>query len=199
MARDLAGPMASAVASNAVAPLLFVELDFATAGYVRAWNGVGPVLWDSKTWLGTGELMSISEITETRAIERTTVSLSLSGVDSALVAVAYGDFSQGRPARVWLGAMDTQTGHIVADPYQIFAGRMDTINDADDGNTATITITAESSLADLKRIRARYMTNMDQQRIFPGDESFRFMPSLQEVPIFWGSRTGTPQVPQSSI
>lgn len=180
--------MATEIAKRSIAPVIFVEMDFAS-GFVRAWNGIGPIVWNSQTWTGGGELMALSNIEETKSIEATSLSLTLSGVPSALVAVAYGDFSQGRPVRVWIGMMDINAGTIIADPVQIFAGRMDTIADQDDGDNATISVSAESNLADLDRLRVRYFTDQDQQRLFEGDRSLRYMSSIQDRPVYWGTKT----------
>lgn len=191
MSRTLPGALSTAVAQTALAPVILAELDF-SSGFVRVWNGVGTMVWNGKDWLGTGALMRLSPIEETREIEAVGLSLALSGVPSAMVAVAYGDFSQGRPAKVWLGALDIASGAMVSDPVAIFQGRMDTISDSDDGAEAVITVTAESNLADLKRLRARFLTDQDQQRIFPGDRSLRYLSSLQERPVYWGARQSSP-------
>ena len=192
MSRTLSGGMSSGLAEKQIAPVLFVEMDF-SSGFLRCWNGLGIITWDGRTWTGAGQFMAIGQIEETRAIEATSLSLSLSGVPSALVAVAYEDFSQGRPVTVWLGLMDVTAGTIISSPVQIFAGRMDTISDQDDGQTAMISVSAESNLADLDRLRVRYLTDQDQQRLFEGDRSLRYVPAIQDKPIYWGTRSETSQ------
>jgi hypothetical protein len=198
MSRDLSGAMAAEVAKPALAPIWFFEADF-SGGYVRAWTGVGSIVWDTKTWLGTGALLTLAPVEETRELEETQCAVSLSGVDPTMVSVAYGDFSQGRPLTIWLGSMDVATGLVIDDPVRVFRGRMDSISDTDDGEAAVITVTASSSISDPKRIRARYYTDQDQQRLFPGDRSFRFIPSLQDRNIYWGVREGSPQIPSVSV
>ena len=90
--------------------------------------------------------------------------------------------------------MNVQAGTIVTDPTQIFGGRLDTISDQDDGQTATLSVTAESNLADQDRLRVRFFTDQDQQRLFESDRSLRFMSSVQDRPIYWATadRVGTP-------
>lgn len=197
MSRDLTGAVQAELASAQLAPAFFFEADF-SGGYARAWSGVGTINWDGKLWLGNGNLIAMGQVDETRTLEATTLAVSLSGVNSALVATAYGEFSQGRPLTVWLGFINQVNGAVIPDPHQIFQGRMDTISDDDDGETATIVVSAESNLTDLKRLRARYHTDQDQQRLFPGDRSLRYMPSLQDKPIYWGAREGAPGLPQIS-
>lgn len=194
MSRSLTGSMAAQIAAKQLAPIFFVELDF-LGGFVRMWNGIGTLSWNTYDWLGGGNLMAISQVEETRAVESTSLSLSLSGVDPALVSLAYGDFSQGRAAKIWLGVLDVPSAQIVADPIAIFQGRMDMIGDTDDGEAAVITVSAESNLADLKRVRARYLTDQDQQRLFAADRSLRYLPNLQDRPVYWGVREGSPQLP----
>jgi hypothetical protein len=186
MSRTIAPATQAELAQSQLAPVLFVELDFAS-GFIRLWSGVGPITWNGQTWTGGGQLLEVSSIEETKAVEATAASITLSGVPSELVAVAYGDFSQGRPVRIWLGLMNMNNGTILENPVQIFAGRMDTIGDADSGETATIAVSAESNLADLDRLRVRYYTDQDQQRIFEGDRSLRYIPSMQDRPVTWGS------------
>jgi hypothetical protein len=198
MSRDLTGAMEIAVAAPQLAPVWFFEADF-SGGYARAWNGVGTIVWDGKLWLGTGTLLALGPVEETRELEETQCAVSLSGVDPTMVSIAYGDFSQGRALTIWLGNMDVASGLITDDPARVFRGRMDSISDTDDGDTAVITVTASSSISDPKRIRARYYTDQDQQRLFPGDRSFRFIPSLQDRNIYWGVREGSPQIPSVTL
>lgn len=197
MSRTITGAMAAQLALKQIAPVFFVEMDF-LSGFVRMWNGLGTLSWNGQSWLGGGQLMSLSQVEETREIEATTLSMSLSAVDPVMVSVAYGDFSQGRPAKIWLGLIDVASGQVVSDPVAIFQGRMDTISDEDSGESATITVSAESNLADLRRLRARFFTDQDQQRLFSNDRSFRFIPSIQDRNIFWGAREGSPQIAQNT-
>ena len=194
MSRAFTSAMQTALASGAIAPVIFVSMDF-ESGFVRVWSGYGTITWGGYTWVGGGQLMALGQVEETKALEAMSLTLSLSGVPSSIVSVAYSDFSQGRPVIVWLGLMTIETGAIIADPAQIFAGRMDTISDQDEGQTATISVTAESNLADLDRLRVRYFTDQDQKRLFPSDASLRFVPAIQDTPIFWGTagQSGQPR------
>lgn len=198
MSRTLDTAMTAEVAKKQLAPIFFIEGDF-SGGFVRMWNGTGVMVWDSKLWTGGGHLLAMSPVEETRDVQATSLSVSLSGVDPTLVSVAYGEFSQGRLLKVWLGMIDVPTMQVVTDPVAIFQGRMDTISDQDSGEDAVITVTAESSLADLKRIRTRFFTDQDQQRLFSGDRSLRFVPSLQDRNIYWGVRENSPQLPTTSL
>lgn len=185
MSRSMTTALRDGLQEKAIAPVIFCELEF-SGGIIRLWSGVGTITWNGNSWVGGGRLIAIGDIAETKRLEANPFNLSLSGVPSELVAVAYGDFSQGRPIRVYLGLLNVSAGIIIADPVQIFAGRMDTIGDDDDGSTSRITVSAESNLADLNRIRARYFTHQDQLRLL-GNRSLRYVASLQDRPIYWGT------------
>lgn len=89
-------------------------------------------------------------------------------------------------ARMYLGFINEDFTTLIADPFLIFDGRMDTAEIADGGDTATITLTAESRLRDLERVRTRRYTDADQQSRFPGDKGLEYVPSLQDKQIVWG-------------
>lgn len=189
MSRPLTPEMLAQVSAASLAPLLFLELDF-SGGFLRLFSGVGTIQWNGLSWVGAGNLLAISQAEDATTLVATSMSFMLSGIPSALLATIYGDQSQGRAARLWLACQDLASGQIIADPVLIFAGRMDTIGDDDDGATAQITLTAESNLADLGRPRTRNYTNQDQLRLFPGDKSLRWVTNLQERPVYWGTNVG---------
>ena len=64
---------------------------------------------------------------------------------------------------------------------------MDRMIISDDGENATIKVSCESRLIDLNRNRVRRYTDVDQQSEVSGDLGFKFVESLQEKSIDWGS------------
>lgn len=168
-------------------PFILAEMKF-ISGVSNVWTGYGTLSWDSKSWLGLGTLGAVSTITETTAVQANGIKLSLSGIPSDLIGKALGECLQGYPVKLWHGFL-TESGSIVADPAQSFSGRMDTVLIDEDAETSTISITAESRLIDLKRPRTRRYTDDDQQRTFPGDKGFEFVPLVQEWNGAWGHHT----------
>ena len=130
-------------------------------------------------------MLSISPIEETVEIAARGVNLALNGINSSLVSVALTESYQGRSAKVYLGVISS--GAVVSDPYLVFDGRMDVMTIEDAGDTANISLSAESRLIDLERARVRRYTNNDQQNQFAGDTSLRFVADLQDKEIAWGS------------
>jgi len=85
---------------------------------------LGDLTWSGDTYLGAGELGSISEVKETLELEATGLKFSISGVPSAHISTALSEDYQNRFAKLWLGFFNS-SGVIIANPFQIFKGRMD--------------------------------------------------------------------------
>jgi len=167
---------------------LLVALDF-ESGFVRVWSGIGTLSFESQTFNGVGHLGSIAPIQESgAAVRANAITLQLSGIPSSLLSVALGSHYQGRNAKIWLGFFTT--AWVLLDCAILFAGRMDTMQIDEGPETSTITLTAESHLADLKRPRVRRYTNEDQQQLYPGDLGFQYVESLQNAEIAWGRGSG---------
>ncbi len=187
MTRALTSAMGTAIAADKVYPVVFVEISFAS-GIVRFWSGLGPITWNGLTWYGTGALGSMSQLPETSDLQAQGVSLSLSGIPSDILADCLGEVRQGKPARIWFGAMDA-SGGLIADPYQAMAGRVDAVKLSEGGDTSTITVNVETQLVDMQRARDRRYTDKDQQFYFPGDLGFQYVPAMQTWTGVWGRKT----------
>lgn len=184
MSRDLTTAVENIVDSAEVQPFLLFEGEFAS-GYVRAWSGYGDLSWDSKTWTGTGTLLSISNVQETSDGSAQGVTATLSGVPSSLISLALADVRQGRSGKVWMGFLDNG---VVADPILLFEGRLDIPAIQEEGETSSISISYESRLIDLERPRETRYTNEEQQGLYAGDLGCEFVPSLQDINLVWGRK-----------
>jgi hypothetical protein len=184
MSRNLTTAVQNELAASELQPFFAIKLAF-DSGDVKLWTGYGDITVASETYTGGGQLLSISPIEETVEIAARGVNLALNGINSSLVSVALTESYQGRSAKVYLGVISS--GAVVSDPYLVFDGRMDVMTIEDSGDTANISLSAESRLIDLERARVRRYTNNDQQNQFSGDTSLRFVADLQDKEIAWGS------------
>lgn len=186
MSRGLAAPALAAVQGEIVSRTMAAELDF-PAGMVRYSGAPVDLVIGGSTFFGVGMLGGISVVEEAAELRSYGVTLSLSGIPRDLVAVALTQAYQGRRANVWevpLGAENLP----IADPILIFRGRMDQMEIAL-GEEGTVRVRLENRLADWERPRVRRYTAEDQEREFPGDLAFRFLPATTEKEIVWPNRT----------
>lgn len=169
--------------SNAeLSPIMAVEINLDSAN-LRFWSGLGTVTIDGKTFDGAGDVIGVSAIEETNEIAAKGVSVTATGLDSTIIAVALTENYQNRPLTIYVGTIDES---MVTDTYVLFRGRLDTMNIEENGDSANVTITAENRLIDLERPRNRRYTNEDQKSLYPGDISLEFVDSLQDKTIDWG-------------
>ena len=184
MSRQLSTAFNAALADPNVSPILFFEGEFAS-GFVRFWTGIGSVTWAGQEWTGGGNLLSVTPMEEVSGVVAAGATISLSGVPVGLVQIAIDEARQGMPGRAWFGLL-TPEGAIIADPAQMFAGRLDVPSIAADGQTVTITVSYENRLIDMDRPREFRYTDQSQRTMHPADAGFSFVTSLQEAEIVWG-------------
>jgi hypothetical protein len=181
MARDLEAAVITELDAATLRPVIFYEGVF-TGGTLRLWSGVGSIDWNSLTWVGAGNLLGISDISETADLRANGITLSLSGLPSATIAIALAQAQMGLAGSVWLGMMSA-AGVVIADPYMAFKGKLDVPSIEDNGDTCVVSVSYEHQLIDLERPRIRRWTHDDAQIDYAGELGFQFMTQLQNQSI----------------
>ena len=184
MSRGLTAAVETALGQDNIRwALLFVaEFD---SGTVRMWSGIGSITWDGNEYIGGGDLLSWSGITETMGLDANGTSVILSGIPSDLLSVALQEDYQGRNGQIYLAILDDQ-GEIVADPITCFDGQLDIMQGEEEGETATIEVKLESALALFSTSNPRWLSNTSQQALYPGDRGLQFIAALETLEIRWG-------------
>jgi hypothetical protein len=189
VARNLTAAQIAEITAQNMRPVMFVQALF-TSGYIYVWSGIGPISWNGQTWSGIGSLGSVSAIPETADVAAVGIKMMLSGIPASLITSALAEVRQGSPVLIYQGFL-TPAGGVVSNPNNAWQGRMDICEIAEDGATATISITAESRMLDLNRSRVKLYEKQDQAVDFPADLGFDYVPGLQELSIVWGAATPT--------
>lgn len=184
MSRGLTSGMVTEVTATALRPIFLFKAEF-DSGDLLLWTGVGPLTYNSETYVGGGNLIGVSEMKEVSVIEAQGASFQLSGIPSALLSLALSEPYQGRPITCFFGSIDS-SGALVANPFTLFKGKMDVMKIDDSAETVTITVSAENRLIDLQRIRVRRYTPEDQKQKYAGDLGLDFVAALQEKEVVWG-------------
>lgn len=183
MARTLTPTVEAALEAGHVPLIVLVEMDF-PSGFLRVNNSPVSFTWNSVDWLGVGRLGRIDAVSEGADLQARGLSFAISGIPAAHLAVALGQQYQGRSCKVWLAPLSASHA-VLADPVLVFHGRLDTM-DVELGDTATITVSAESRLADWDRPRVRRYNHEDQGIDYPADKGFEFVPQMAEKELRWG-------------
>lgn len=183
MTRNL-GLLEAETLAGSLRPFLAVKFEF-ESGDLNLWGGIGDITLFGETYIGTGDLLRLEPAGETDDLRAEGSTFTLSGVNSAIVSIALQEGYQGRPATLFIGALNAD-GTKVADPRPINKGRMDVMQITDQGETATVSLTVESELRAFERATSRRYTPEDQKIDFPNDLGLDFIPSLQDVDLVWG-------------
>lgn len=187
MSRDLTASVESALVAGVVRPAYLVEIE-TVSGVNRFWTGNYTLTWDSKTWVGTGELGQLQIGAETVDLAAQSTVLTLSGVPSSLVSDVLGEFRQDQPVTIYLAFLDASEA-IIADPFIAYQGFTDLASLTDGGSEATIQVTVDSRLRVLQRACTRRYTDMDQQSEYPGDLGFEHTTKVETETASSGGAT----------
>jgi hypothetical protein len=194
MSRGLTTGFLNAADAGTVYPALLTSFDFSGA-QINLWTGFGSLSYGSLTYAGIGDLGGISAIEESQETQANGLSFNLNGIPSAMVSSILSENYRNRVCTVSLAlfASLTATSPITA-PATMFVGRMDQAIMNDDGETATINLTAESRLIDLQRPRARRYTDEDQRgnASYTADLGLQYIAGLQDKELMWGAHNSAP-------
>lgn len=204
MSRELAPLVKEELSSPILEPFFTVELDF-DAGPLYMWTGYGNLTIGDKTYLGAGQVLNISSVSETTEMEAKGATITVSGIPSSFLSLALQEPYQGRECRIFFaivvnekllqengGLMLTEAGDIIITEAsgikltEIFSGELDQMNIEENADTSVISVTAENVLIKLDRPVVRRFTNEDQKSRFPDDKGLEYVAGLQDKDILWG-------------
>lgn len=184
MPRNIDSTLLAALSDNLIFPALFVTLTFASSTK-WVWTGVGPFIWGGNTYIGVGSLGSIGVIAENDELSAAGTTITLSGIDTALLQDCIGDIQLGAPASIALGLLTSQ-GQLIGTPYTIFAGQVDAPSITVGGSTLSITLALENKLVNLSRPTLDRYTSASQRILHPTDIGFSWVEQLLDISLVWG-------------
>lgn len=204
--RNLSPELASELVQPVMQPVFLAELEF-DSQTVRLWTGYGNLLWKGEIYTGLGNMIGISEVSETQDIEAKGIVAYLTGIPSTNVALALLENCRGRPFRLYLGMFGDQgsilteddpgyvlneTGgkiflenNFIVPPYRWFSGLMDFMEISMTGETHTISLSVENALIIARRSKVARYTDEDQRRRFTGDLGLQYINVLQDKEVVW--------------
>lgn len=188
MSRNLTAGWIAEASSPLCRPRFFFQGTFASST-IYYWTGAADVSWNGHTWISNGYLDIIGDHDETSEIRATGLTIQLSGVPTAQIAFALEETFINQDGRIYLGFVDaTETG-IIADPYLLFQGRLDSCQYVRGPDTAMVQLVYESRFIDLNRSPACRYTDANQKSFYPSDRGFEFVAKLANYASYWGATT----------
>jgi hypothetical protein len=184
MSRNLDSFLAAALPDSLIWPCFLVQLTFRSET-VNAWTGIGTLVADGISYLGTGSLGTISAISEASDVKADGLTLTLSGIDPALLADSLTDIQIGASAKVYFGLMASASTLIGS--YLVFSGTIDKPQIRTSVESLTISLALENRLVNLSRANQRRYTSADQRIYFPTDMAFNWVEILNDIALLWGS------------
>ena len=179
MSRTVPAAILSALQGDSVEPFYAVEAQF-TGGTVRLWTGYGDRTIEGNTYTGAGNLLGISGLDEVADLSAKSITVTLSGVDPTVLALALAEPYQRRKLRVLFGVVGSTTS------VELFAGQMNTMTIDDSGDSSVISILVDSKLVELERASNRRYTSESQKSRHSGDTFFDYVTKLQDRQLVWG-------------
>jgi len=190
MSRDIGSDLVTESTSELFIFVMMVKLEF-DAGNITLHNGLGNITYDGDTYLGVGDFGTISNIKETGDFSDDSVTLQLSGVDTALQNNALNADYYLRPVTVFIAPVSKTTGAMLGTPYQFSKGEMSSIGVAL-GSSDIIELVYETESAKFQEANDRRNSNADQQNEHSGDVFYEFTERVNNARIRWGSRVIVP-------
>lgn len=200
MSRDLPPVLENAIERDVVRP--FMALHIATPDPVYIWTGQGTIIFedadgDPQEWIGAGGIGTIDEVGEGTDGSATGVRATLLQVPSEFREDIAAQAVRGVAFDVYVGALN-ETMQQVEASHLIWKGRLDEYRIIDAGETISVQVTGESRAIDQKRPAIKRFTDEYQQRAYPGDKFFEYVPQMSEVPILWAKAEPKTSMPGSA-
>ena len=182
MSRNLSAPMIQGITATNVSLCFLVDLTL-TTGVTHIWSGVGTVTFNGNTYAGVGSLGSIGDIAEGTDVKAQGTSITLSGIDPALMADSLNDIQLGAPCTIW---MATFSGGAITAAYQLYVGTVDRPVMPIGPTSMQITLALENKLLNLQRPNMRRYTSADQRIYYTDDIGFHWVEPLSDMALRWG-------------
>ncbi len=181
MTRNISQEASDHIEAETIPFAVLLELEF-DSGPVNLWWGIGDIVWDGKTWIGTGEIGSLSGVTEATDLSDTVIRATLSHLDNSLMPDFVDELTNqnpvGRGFSTYLAFFNPDNS--IKDTVLLSAGLIDAVH-LTNGETGAISLDLVSEAGQMARVRFFRMDDQHQQKIFPGDKGFQFVTGLDPV------------------
>ena len=181
MSRTVPAAILTALGQKQVEPFYAIEIDL-DSGPLRLWTGRGERTIESNVYTGGGAFIGIEGLEEVADLSAKNITLTLTGIDSSVVAKALTEPYQRRQVRVLWGVRN------ISDVVEVFAGSLNTMPIEDGPETSTIAVTVDSKLVELEKASNRRYTSESHKSRNPGDTFFDFVTKIQDKQVVFENK-----------
>jgi len=185
MSRTVPAAFLTALGQGTIEPFYAVDFLFDSPNQLYLWTGLGDKVIGSNTYAGVGELLTISETSESNDLTVSGLTISLSGAKASLVSLALQEPYQNRKCRLLFG-LNGQS-----DVIELFSGRMDKMAIEDGPDSSVITLAVEHKLVALERPVVQRYTDESHKAISSDNSSdtfYSFLADIQDKPVTFGRK-----------
>ena len=193
MSRSIGSTFGTQLTSGSLIPFYAIKMNF-TSGTLLLATTYADLIIGGNTYLGTGNIIGVSPITETSDTRASGLEIVLNGLDTSILSAGLTEDTQGMVVEVYFGVLTTTNNAdaVVDTPYQIFSGFIDSMVLEENGEESSLKFTVENKLITLEIPTDRRYTDQDQQNFFSGDKGCNFVTSLQDKSVAWGAGVEIP-------
>lgn len=184
--RSITSALRAALTAGECWPRFFVEAEI-DGSTLRYWTGHHDISWDGHTWLGSGLLKHIGNVSESGGAEANGWTVGLAGEPSAIVSISLQSLFTNYVGKLWLGLVDSSNA-VISDPFLLFEGLLDSAELNDNLEEASLVLSYESKLIAMNKVNEFRYNAETQKTFYPADTGFRYMEALEDWIGYWGRR-----------
>ena len=212
MSRNIPTQLLPLLEEDVVFPFFTVSLGFKSET-INFWTGYGQLNYQGTLYIGSADILTISDIEETTELAVRGATLSLAGLDSSLISLALQEPYQGRPCSINFGCYTSlnESGQLLKEQTgsaagyieleqggridlegdiavtNLFSGYMDTMDVTEGVDSSTIALSVVNKLVDLERPKVFSYNQATQVDIDGTDRGFSFVEDLTGKTLYRGS------------
>ncbi|WP_404713200.1 hypothetical protein [Sphingomonas sp. MMS24-J13] len=181
---DDAPELAAEIEGPSLRPFLALHVDLPDPVY--AFTGKGTLTFEGHDWTGIEGVATIGTIGEDTDGTATGVTATLNRIPTEFRDDVADQAVRGGLTEFILGCLSGDYKTLIG-RRRLWKGRLQQYDINDSGTELSVTITAESRAIDQRRPAIKRFTDEYQQRKYPGDKVFEYVPRMVEVPILWAN------------
>jgi hypothetical protein len=182
--------MDTALAAPRVTVFGALQIDLLDGRTIRLLDGAATLTFNGGTFTGKdatfGSLGGVEAITDGVGDEAPGLAITLFPSSATAAGELSAPGMQGSRVRLWIGAVTVATGAVIADPYLLFDGELDTPELVAGEREFTLELESVSGLERLfDNDEAARLSDTFHQSIWPGENGFMYVTGITRQ-VIWG-------------